>query len=355
MQKHPKIIFVHLFNDRSGSPKVLAQVVTALHNAGLKGELLTSNHEDGFLTDVPIVRRTLFYRRSSNKLLTLFWYALGQLLLFGQCLRYWRQDVEFYINTMMPAGAALAAWLMGKRVIYHVHETSIKPDIFKKCLRAVIQLTASKVVFVSGFLRDSEAFINKPQALLYNSIELPELPVVHKNNFNVLMVCSLKAYKGVQEFVQLATRLADQPDMNFTLVLNADQQEINAYFATSLPLNLQIVPRQQSLTSFYQAASVLLNLSRPHECIETFGLTILEAMSYGVPVIVPPVGGPAEVVRDGREGFLRPCTELASIADILVRWRDQPEYYAGFCQHARQRAADFELSVFEQKVREIVY
>lgn len=352
--KQSKIIFVHLYNDRSGSPKVLAQIITAIMLAGREGELLTSGHQDGFLTDVLVAKRTLFYRRSHHKWLTMLWYALSQMLLFVQCLRYWRQDVVFYINTMMPAGAALAGWLMGKPVIYHVHETSINPPLFKHCLRAVIQLTASKVIFVSKFLQQQEAFTNKPQTWLHNAITFPELQVTEKYTFNILMMCSLKAYKGVDEFVRLASMLVNEPSISFTLVLNADEAEINDYFFVAQPANLTVLARQQEVAPFYREACVLLNLSRPHEWVETFGLTILEAMSYGVPVIAPPVGGPAEIVQDGQEGFLLACTQLDEIAEQLVRWSKEPTYYAGFCKRALSRAGDFNITTFNCAVLNIV-
>ena len=55
--------------------------------------------------------------------------------------------------------------------------------------------------------------------------------------------------------------------------------------------NLQILSRQEDVTSFYNKATIVLNLSDKHRFVETFGLTALEAMSAGLPVIVPTEGG----------------------------------------------------------------
>ena len=38
---------------------------------------------------------------------------------------------------------------------------------------------------------------------------------------------------------------------------------------------------------------------------EPFGRALIEAMALEVPVIATSVGGPAEILDDGREGFLR--------------------------------------------------
>ena len=58
--------------------------------------------------------------------------------------------------------------------------------------------------------------------------------------------------------------------------------------------NLQIISRRNDVTPFYNEASIVLNLSDKQRFVETFGLTALEAMSAGLPVIVPTEGGIAE-------------------------------------------------------------
>lgn len=45
----------------------------------------------------------------------------------------------------------------------------------------------------------------------------------------------------------------------------------------------------------------MLNLTNKNQAIETFGMTPLEAMTCGLPVIVPTVGGIAELVIDNKE------------------------------------------------------
>ncbi|MDP5292525.1 glycosyltransferase family 4 protein [Oceanimonas sp. CHS3-5] len=350
----PHFIFIHLYNDRSGSPAVLARVISVLHRAGYTGELLTSKHS-GFLNAVPVLRRLLFFRRSDNRWLTLFWYVLGQVLLFFQCLRYWRRDVCFYVNTMMPAGAALSARLMGKPVIYHLHETSVNPPQFKRCLRFVIRFAACKVIFVSRFLRYVEGGLGKQEYLLYNTFSPPEYSISVKPGFEVLMVCSLKTYKGVDEFVQLASALKNNTMIRFTLVLNADHAEITRYFSgVDLPVNLEWFARQYDVRPFYERASVLLNLSRSDQWVETFGLTIVEAMSYGLPVIVPTKGGPAEIVRDGVEGYLLDCKQTEEIAARLECWLSNSECYQGFSERAKKRAFDFVPERFEKCLLAII-
>ena len=67
--------------------------------------------------------------------------------------------------------------------------------------------------------------------------------------------------------------------------------------------NLTVCSRQTDVIPFYNVASVVINLTNPRQAIETFGLTALEAMSCGLPVIVPTVGGITELVEDGENGY----------------------------------------------------
>ena len=122
-----KIIFIHLLNDFSGSPKVLSQVIKACENEAIEIELFTGKSESGFLSGLTANHHHYFYKRSENKWMTLVTFMSSQLILFFKLLKYMNKDVVIYVNTMLPFGAALAGFVMRKPVIYHVHEISLTP------------------------------------------------------------------------------------------------------------------------------------------------------------------------------------------------------------------------------------
>ena len=358
-----KIIFIHLLNDYSGSPKVLSQVLKAVQKNGCDVELYTGKSDDGFLSGLTDKHHHYFYKRFDNKYLTLVTFMLSQLILFFKLLKHRNEDVIIYVNTMLPFGAGLAGKVMGKPVFYHVHETSLSPASFKHFLRSVVQKSASKIIFVSKALEEAESFVNIPQQVIYNALPNDLARIAEKSkyqyrrdgNFNVLMICSLKAYKGVEEFVEIARLCEVQSEITFALVLNADQDEIESYFSgRELPLNMVIVSRQNNLVPYYQQASILLNLSRVDQWVETFGLTIIEAMAFGIPVIVPPVGGPSEIVHNGVEGYQLSSYETEKIAKLIIELSKDEERCMALSEAARKRVEDFKEDVFEKKMIEVI-
>ena len=97
-----------------------------------------------------------------------------------------------------------------------------------------------------------------------------------------------------------------------------------------------------------------MNLSRVDKAIETFGLTIIEAMAFGIPVIAPPVGGPTEIVYDGEQGYLLSSHEIGLISKRIIELYGSEEKCMALSKAARQRAKYFREALFEQRIIEAV-
>ena len=260
----------HLLNDFSGSPKVLRQSVQAWVQRGHEVTIVTSSGREGFLSDIHGVSYQYFwYKLAANRFLRLLFLLTSQVILIAQLLFKVKKEDVIYINTVLPFGAACLGVLKGCRVIYHLHETSVKPVILKQFLFGWVKLAADEIIYVSHFLANEEKVKNKKLHILPNALDNEFLSQAQSHNHentlkeNVLMVCSLKTYKGVKEFVRLA---AGFPNYKFRLVLNADNNSITNFFReTILPGNLNILPTQTNLHPHYASADIVLNLSHPDQ------------------------------------------------------------------------------------------
>lgn len=355
-----KICAVHLLNDYSGSPFVFRQALEALQKDGFQIALHTATAaRGGFLSNLPqATYQELNYRHSSNKWATLLRFMLVQWQLFWRLLFGLHKGELVYINTLLPAGAALAARLRGCTVVYHIHEVSISPSILRGVLAKIVAITAQDVVFVSGYVARQYRFPRQRIHTVYNALSqsfaTQAAQVISPNlntPFTVLMLCSLKAYKGVYEFIELAKQL---PQIRFHLVLNAESDQVQQ-FATenALPANCTLFSSTNNTLPFYEQAHLVLNLSNPDEWIETFGLTLLEGMSCGRPVIAPPVGGPVELVTHGIEGFCIDSRNLPALVQAIQQLHSDVKLYMRFSENARKKAAAFTLDAFDAAIRSI--
>jgi sucrose synthase len=77
---------------------------------------------------------------------------------------------------------------------------------------------------------------------------------------------------------------------------------------------------------------------------EPFGLTVLEAMTSGLPTFASQFGGPAEIIEDNVSGFLINPTNLDETAnrilEFLERCQTQPDYWENISERATHRVQD---------------
>ncbi|MCX6216830.1 glycosyltransferase family 4 protein [Spirosoma sp.] len=358
--KSKRIIAVHLLNDFSGSPLVFRQALEALEEANLDVVLFTATPSGrGFLSDLPgVATQAIAYKWHPAKLVTLYYYLNIQLRLFFRLLFFLRSTDEVYINTLLPFGAALAGWLRSCRVVYHVHEVSLKPWLLKAWLRLIANVTAQEVLFVSKYTQQQTGLTRPVCRQVYNALrdsfteqasQLAEANTAFP--FTALMLCSNKAYKGIYEFVTYARQLSH---IRFILVLNAKNEEVTAFTEqVSPPANCLVYPAQADTIPFYEQAHVVLNLSRPDAWVETFGMTALEAMACGRPIIVPPVGGICELIEDSKEGFTVDARQTEEVVQRLQLLSSDMNLYLKMAQAARRRSAFFSARRFREQITSV--
>ena len=359
VQKAKKIVCVHLFNDYSGSPLVLSTVIKGFIQSDIPVDIWTSKNSEGFLSNLNVNYFGFKYKFYDNKLLRLFAYCWSQLILCLNLFGYRNEDIIIYVNTLLPFGASIAGKLMGKNVVYHIHETTVNPPILKSFLRFVATKTASKSIFVSKFLAEKEALPDVPSNVVYNALSEEFIAKsqdhykTNQNSFCILMLCSLKAYKGVNEFITLADKL---PQFKFNLVINNSEEEIRQYFIDlELPINLALFPSQSNVHPFYQKADLVLNLSHPEQWVETFGMTLLEAMQYGIPVIAPPVGGPTEIVKNDFNGYQIDQRNINLITQKITFLANNSEEYNRMSNNAKAYSSSFNTQNMQDKIITICF
>lgn len=354
-----KLYAVHLLNDYSGSPLVFKQALQALQEDGYHIHLLTATSSQGFLSNLEgIVYTNISYQWHTNKLFTLLHYLYAQVQICITLLFCLRSKDIVYINTLLPFAAAIAARLRGCKVVYHLHETSIQPKLLQRWLLWIADYCSFRNIFVSYYLSQHFHFKKAKGVVVYNS--LPEHFINRaasvasekpSGTFTVLMLCSLKAYKGIYEFLSLAAHL---PEFHFLLVLNAKEADVTAFIKATNPSdNCKIYSAQSDTIACYRQAHMVVNLSRKTEWVETFGMTILEAMYCGKPVITPTVGGITELIKHGTQGFRIDGNDLPSLQQAIRNAAHNPATYKALSNAALARSTAFTPIQFKKELLKV--
>ena len=352
-----KVVCFHLFNDFSGSPTVLKGILEGMLNEGEKIDLITS--KGGVLDNLksPNLRRTHYaYKFSDNRAITTFRFVYAQIIMMLVSFRYvFRKNTTFYINTILPVGAAVIGKLTAKKVIYHYHENAYEKSRFYSVLARAMEKLADEIVCVSEYqaslLKRKHGIKIIPNSLQpgFLSKLKPDTDAAFDRK-NVLMISSMKEYKGIKEFIEIASLLKY---FNFTLVLNSEAGEIKKWIEDNnikISNNLSIYQRPDEIANFYNQASLVLNLSNPDLVVETFGMTVLEAISRGLPVIVPPVGGVAEMVADGINGYKIHVKEISQIVGTIEKILSDKDLYSSLSKNALSFSKRFS---YEKALEEI--
>lgn len=178
------------------------------------------------------------------------------------------------------------------------------------------------VVAVSDDIRDyflkKHGFAPARVAVIHNGIEVPGEPLDSFDNGRFVIGSSGRFYpvKDYPFMVEVAREVfKTAPSAGFELAGDGPERErIKSLIADyGLEENFVLKGFTDDIMPFYRRLAVYINTS-VHEGIP---LSVLEAMSCGLPVVAPDTGGLKEIIDDGADGF-------------LVKERD-PSAFAGKC------------------------
>jgi glycosyltransferase involved in cell wall biosynthesis len=107
--------------------------------------------------------------------------------------------------------------------------------------------------------------------------------------------------------------------------------------------------RQRDLLSLYTTSSVFV-CSSEHEGLYLAGL---EAMSSGLPVVAPRVGGITDWLLHGGTGFLYDFGDRNALAKYVIELLENESLCERLSMAARKRAQEFDLSVVARRWEEL--
>jgi N-acetyl-alpha-D-glucosaminyl L-malate synthase BshA len=173
--------------------------------------------------------------------------------------------------------------------------------------------------------------------------------LMHASNF--------RPVKRIADVVRIFARVRERIPAKLVLIGDGPERLFIQQLVRELKLNadVQFMGEQDQLEALFLCADLFLLPSEQ----ESFGLTALEAMNCGVPVIATAIGGLPEVITHGETGYLFPVGDVADMAASAVALLTDPARHALFRAQARKRAeesfdADRIIPLYEAFYEEIL-
>jgi len=100
---------------------------------------------------------------------------------------------------------------------------------------------------------------------------------------------------------------------------------------------------KQTLASLYQGLDLLIFPSR----FDTFGNVIIEAMSYGMPVIAYNCKGPADIIQHDKNGFL--VENSSDMGEQVICYLNSKQNHSVLSNNAIARSEDYRAEPIMQQ------
>ncbi|MEJ2862297.1 glycosyltransferase [Actinomycetospora flava] len=159
---------------------------------------------------------------------------------------------------------------------------------------------------------------------------------VEDDDVVVLMVARLSRQKAHEVMLDALARAA-HPKLRLVVVGDgARREELEGLVADrGLEKSVSFLGLRRDVPRLLAGGDVFA-LSSVHEGVP---ISVIEAMTQGLPVVATDVGALRDQVTDGVDGFLVGSGDAAALGERLVRLADDPALRAEFGRRARERAS----------------
>jgi glycosyltransferase involved in cell wall biosynthesis len=160
---------------------------------------------------------------------------------------------------------------------------------------------------------------------------------------------------GIQAFQRLRARAAQSADFRLVVAGAVDEKSkpylagLQALAGLNSGVQFVVAPSDSDLRQLYATCHAVLFTAFN----EDFGLTVLEAMAFGKPVIAVDRGGPQETVDDGVDGFRVPA-DPECFADRMIALLEQPELARRIGVAAFRKAKQFTWERFVDRIDDLL-
>ena len=265
---------------------------------------------------------------------------------------------SFYVASI----CVLIAKLCGKKVILHLHGGSFEPFFERNrtfCLTVTRRVDA--IVAVSGYFGKlfRRLQLNENIEIIYNMISLPQkvknnYSFLHEDKLKILFLGTLDDNKGIFEVLKIFASHLEKVKEKFVLFVGGNG-EVERFHQYIQDFGLQDVVVYCGWLSGEDKEQKFLDADvyiQPSH-FESLGISILEAMSYGLPVIATKTGGIPELVEDRINGFLINVGDMKMLYEYLMCFYKDRKLCQAMGEKGKLKASHFAQNATENQIIEL--
>lgn len=166
-------------------------------------------------------------------------------------------------------------------------------------------------------------------------------------------------WKGIREFVAAARLVIDQVPNAYAMVVGDPSDGDAEYYAEVQALARQLgIEDRVIFAGFQKDVGAYMRLC--DVCVHTsifpepFGMTVIEAMASGRPIVAASIGGPVEILEPGKTGLLaHPSKPEEMSAAIVSLLRDRATAEAMGKKAAERARAYYSAARYAQEVQQV--
>ena len=336
---HHVLFVIDQLCEAGGAERVLLRTIRLLPKDRFRASLITFKIDTRFelFRDLPCPSYIYPLRRTYD------WNALKTARAIRRFIRQEKIDIVHTFHETSDLWGGFVSRMKGGPCIVSSRrdmgiQRSAKHNIAYRLLNGYIDLVLTVSEEVRHFCIEKDHLPPQKVATLYNGLEFDKIN--HSNGTDnvrvslginpevslILTVGHVRRVKGTDILVETAAKVVPYfPEALFLVVGRicepGYQRELESRIQElGMQRNVRFLGEYTEVYSLLKSGSVFFLPSRS----EGFSNALLEAMACGLPSVVTRVGGNAEAIEDGRNGYVIESEDVNSAADRILRLLRDP-------------------------------
>jgi glycosyltransferase involved in cell wall biosynthesis len=259
-------------------------------------------------------------------------------------------------NIRTNRAAAIAGLLTFKKVIVHDRigtKLGVADKLLLKKVNKIIVISESVKMCYADLKLDESKIIK-----IFNGVDTSKFMKLTRSKTDQIIIGSvgrLVNWKGIDVLIHAVPEVLEKfSNVKFLIAGEGSAREALETLAKELNLQESVIflGSIKNINEIYNSMDIFV-----HTAIEPepFGRVIIEAMANGLPVISTNIGGPKEIITDGKDGFLLSPGDSSILAKKIIYLIENAEIRNKIAQQAILRVKnEFDIKLATEKLKKSI-